>query len=389
MEIRKAKPKDKPYKLFDGGGLFLLVRPNGSKLWQQRYNFLGKEKSLSHGQYPEVGIAAARRKRDEAKRLLAEGTDPSLQKKLDRINAENAARNTFKLVAEEHIENCAERLAPASMRKIRWHLLDLAKALHDRPINEITSAEVFHVLKGIEKSGRRETARKCRTTMSAVFKLAIVTLRAESDPTAPLQGALKPPIVTGTAAITDEKQFGGLLRSLDEFSGWPAIAAAMKFQILTMVRPGEARGAKREEFDLENATWAVSAERMKMRREHKVPLSRQALAIVRENWPKFDGVELIFPSLVSNRKWLSKNAFNSALRRMGYPKEEVSAHGFRVTASTILNTRGFDGDVIEAALAHQDKNAIRRTYNRSIYWDQRVEMMQAWADLLDDMRADR
>lgn len=387
LEVRKAKPKSKPYKLPDGGGLHLLVKPNGAKLWQQRFIFMGKEKLLSHGQYPAVGIAAARQKRDAAKQLLAEGTDPSVQKKLDRITASNAANTTFKLIAEEYLENLEEReLASATMRKKRWHIYDLAESLHNRPINEITSAEVLFLLKGIEKSGRRETAKKLRGTVSAIFRLAVVTLRAENDPTSALRGALLPPKVTGRAAITDEKRLGDLLRSFEEFTGWPVIISAMKFQILTMTRPGETRGAKKDEFDLDRQTWTIPPERMKMRREHKVPLSRQAMEIVQAHWPQIEQVELLFPSLVSNRKWLSENAFNSSLRRMGYIKEEVTAHGFRVTASTILNTRRYNPDVIEAALAHQDRNAIRRTYNRSTYWDQRVQLMQEWADMCDEFR---
>ena len=387
LAITKARPREKAYKLSDGGGLFLFVKPNGSRLWQQKYRFLGKERLLSHGQYPDVSLAQARQKRDDARTTLAEGRDPAVQKRLAQIAAETQARTTFKLVAEEYIEGSEQRgLAPATMKKKRWYLLDLAAPLHNRSISEIAPAEVLYLLKSIEKSGRRETAKKMRSALSAVFRLAVVTQRAEADPTTPLKDALVPPKVIGRAAITDEKQFGALLRSFDEFTGWPVIVAAMKFQILTLTRPGETRGAKKAEFDLKRRVWTLSPDRMKMRREHQVPLSRQAMEIVQAYWPAIDGVELLFPSLVSNRKWLSENAFNSALRRMGYAKEEVTAHGFRVTASTILNSRGYDPDVIEAALAHQDKNAIRRTYNRSIYWDQRVKLMQEWADLVDNFR---
>lgn len=384
FKISKAKPKAKSYKLGDGDGLFLLVKTNGSKLWQQKYRFAGKEGLLSHGRYPHITLAQARKRREEARTLIANGKDPSVQKKLDQLEVALAQRTTFKLVAEDYIENLKEReLAPATMRKKRWYLLDLAEPIHKRPINEITSAELLHLLKRIEKSGRRETAKKMRGAISAVFRFAVVTLRAENDPTFPLRDALLPPKVVGRAAITDEKQFGALLCSLDEFTGWPAIVEAMKFQILTMTRPGETRGAAKQEFDLKKQIWTIPAERTKMRREHQVPLSQQALAIVKANWPEIDEVKLLFPSLVSNRKWLSENAFNSSLRRMGYSKEEVTAHGFRVTASTILNSRGYDPDVIEAALAHRDKNVIRRTYNRSTYWDQRMKLMQEWADMVD------
>ena len=388
LKIRKAQNRDKPYKLSDGGGLFLLVKPNGGRLWQQKYRFQGKERLLSHGQYPDVSLAQARAKRDEARAMLAEGTDPSVQKRLDQIEAETMARTTFLLVAEEYLEVARDReLSDQTMKKKVWQIHQLAESLHHRPINEITSAEVLHLLKKIEKSGRRETAKKLRGTLSAVFRLAVTTLRADNDPTYAIKGALLPPKVVSRAAITDEGQFGALLRDMEDFTGWRVIIDAMKFQILTMTRPGEVRGAKKQEFNLEKRTWSIPAERMKMRRNHVVPLADQALEIVTENWPEVEGVELIFPSLISNRKWLSENAFNSALRRMGYGKDEVTAHGFRATASTMLNNRGFEPDVIEAALAHQDQNVIRRTYNRATYWDQRVELMQDWADLVDDFRS--
>jgi integrase len=349
LKIRKAKQRDKPYRISDGLGLSLQVRPTGSKLWHFRYQFMGKEKILSIGQYPIISLAEARVKRDDAKRLLADGHDPSVQKKLDSIDAHLKARMTFKEMADEYYGGLVDRnLAEATLRKKRWHIEDLAKSLHNRPIDQITAAELLHLLKPIERSGRRETAKKLRATISAIFRLAMVTMRAPADPSAALKDALLPPKVTGRAAITDEKEFGQLLRRLDEYTGWPVIPAAMKFQILTCTRPGETRGARLQEFDLEARTWTVPPERMKMRREHKVPLSRQAFEIVLENWSEIKGVEFLFPSLQSNRKLLSENAFNTVLRRLGYAGEEVTAHGFRVTASTILNSREYNPDVIEA-----------------------------------------
>ena len=389
LKIKKAKSDSKPFKLSDGGGLFVLVKPNGSKLWRQKYRHLGKERLLSHGQYPDVTLAQARQKRDEARALLADGGDPSVQKRIDQIEAETQARTTFLLVAEEYIQQAYDReLADATMRKKIWHIHTLAEPLHHRPINEISAAEILHLLKKVEHSGRRETTKKLRGTLSAVFRLAIVTLRAENDPTQAIKGALLPVKITNRAAITDEKIFGQFLRDLEAYSGAGVIKDALLFQILTMSRPGEVRGAKQQEFDLEKAVWTIPAERMKMRRDHLVPLSKQAIELVRRNWVDVEGVELVFPSLNSNRKWLSENAFNSAMRRMGYTKDEVTAHGFRATASTILNMRKFDPDVIEAALSHQDKNAIRRAYNRTTYWDQRVELMQVWADLVGMLRLD-
>ncbi len=388
LKIRKAKPDLKPYKMGDGGGLFLLVKPGGGKLWQQKYRYLGKEKLLSHGQYPDVTLAQAREKRDAARSVLAEDRDPAVQKKLDKVAAETQARTTFKLIAEEHLRNMEDRdLAPTTVAKNTWLLMKLALPLHKRPINEITAAEVLHVLKGVEKSGRRETARRLRSMLSSVFRHAIVTLRAERDPTEALKGALLPPKVVNRPAIVDEAAFGAFLRALDDFNGYHLTKAAMQFQILTMARPGEVRGATIHEINREKRTWTVPSERMKMRREHVVPLSNQVMAIVEHVWPEIDGVELLFPSVRSNRRRLSENTFNAALRRMGYEKHEVTAHGFRSTASTILNDRGFDPEIIEAALAHQDKNEIRRTYNRSTYWDQRGKLMQDWADLLDEFRS--
>jgi integrase len=387
VKIRKAEIRDKPYKLSDGGGLFVLVKPNGSKLWQQKYRHFGKERLLSHGLYPDVTLAQARKKRDEARSQVANGDDPAVRKRLDQIEAETQSRTTFFLVAEEYLQMAHDReLADATLRKKNWHVETLSASLHNRPIKEITSAEILHLLKKVEASGRRETAKKLRGTLSGIFRLAVVTLRADNDPTYAIKGALLPVKVTNRAAITDEKAFGQFLRDLDAYTGAGVIKDALLFQILTMTRPGEVRGAKQSEFDFEKKTWGISSDRTKMRRDHMIPLSNQALEIVKRNWISIDGVELIFPSLNSNRKWLSENAFNSAIRRMGYTKDEVTAHGFRSTASTILNTRGHESDVIEAALAHQDKNVIRRTYNRATYWDQRVILMQNWADLVSKFR---
>ena len=385
--IRKAKPKEKAYRISDGGGLHLLVQTGGSKLWQMRYRYSGKENILSFGPYPLVTLAQARQKRDEAKRLLIDHVDPAEHRRQSQIAAETAARQTFDLVADEYLEQQRDKgAAQSTIDKTTWLLKDLASPLTSRPIAEITPAELLSLLRRIEKSGRRETARRLRGTIGSVFKYAIVTLRAESDPTVPLHGALLPPKVEGRAAITDERKLGKLLQAIDDYDGWPTIKAGLQFLMLTCVRPGEVRGANRDEFDLKNALWHIPAERMKMRQPHDVPLSKQAVAIVADIWPLSEGAKVVFPSVRSRLRPLSDNAFNSALRRMGYRKDEVSAHGFRVTASSIMNTRGYDPDVIEAVLAHQDRNAIRRAYNRATYWDQRVVLMQEWADILDELK---
>jgi integrase len=385
--IRAAKPREKPFKLSDGGGLHLLVHPKGSKLWRMKYRFGEKEKLLSFGPYPITALADARRKRDEAKKLIAEGTDPSAQKKRDKIAATTAAHNTFGAIAAEYLANkAANDGAQATIDKNQWLLEDLAAPLAKRPIADITAAEVLQLLLRVEKTGRRETARRLRGAIGRIFRLAVVTLRAETDPTFALRGALQPPKVTHRPAITDEKNLGRLMRSIDEYSGWPTLAAALKFTALTCARPGEVRGTLRGEIDFENAVWRIPAERTKMRRPHEVPLSRQTIAVLRNIWALSEFGDLVFPSMQSNRKLLSENALNSALRTMGYGKDEMTAHGFRSSASTILHERGFDSHVIEAALGHQDENAVRRAYNRATYWPERVLLMQAWADLLDTFR---
>jgi integrase len=387
FEIQKARSKDKPYKLSDGAGLHLLVETNGRKLWRLRYHFAGKEKMMSLGSFPEVSLAEARTKRDQARKLLDSGTDPSRQKQLDKIAAGMAARNTFGAIAEEHLQNLQEGgAAETTMIKNRWYLQKLAAPLTNLPITEITPAEILQLLKRIEKSGRRETARKVRSAIGSVFRLAITTLRATNDPTFPLRGALLKPNVQHRAAITDEARLGALLVAIDEYDGWPTIRAALQLIVLTMTRPIELRLMRRSEIVWPKAVWRIPAERMKMRRPHEVPLSQQALVILREAWPLSEHQELVLPSIRSPLRPLSENAMNSALRRMGYTKDEVCSHGFRASASTILNERGYDRDVIEAALAHQGEDEVRATYNRAKYWPQRVKMMQDWADLLDQFR---
>ena len=240
-------------------------------------------------------------------------------------------------------------------------------------------------MKRVELTGRRESARRLRGAIGSVFRYAIVTLRATSDPTQAIHGALLPPKVRHHAAIIDEQKFGALMRSIDEYDGWPTLRAMMKFTALTFARPGEVRGALRREFDLKKAVWHISPERMKMRREHDVPLSPQAIAVLEEVWPLSKGYELVFPSIRSTIKPLSEAAINSALRRMGYTQDEMTAHGFRSSASTILNSRGFNRDVIEAALGHQDEDEIRRIYNRSKYWPERVTLMNEWAAIVEKL----
>jgi integrase len=388
--LHNAKPRETPYKLSDGNGLHLLVQPNGSKLWRFRYRFGGKENMLTFGAFPEVMLAEARGRRDEARKLLSAGVDPAEQRKLQKLAAETAKRTTFGAIALEYIAKVeAEGAAPATLDKKRWLLLDLAASLKNRPITAITPAEILLLLKRIEARGNRHTAHRLRGVIGTVFRLAVATLRATNDPTYALRGALLKENREHLPAITDEVRFGQLLRDIESYQGWPPIKAALKFQALTMSRPGDVRALKRAEINFPKAVWRIPAERMKMRRPHDVPLSRQALAVLQEVWPYSEGSELVFPAQESRKKRISENGLNSALRTLGYLSEEVCSHGFRTSASTFLNERGFSPDVIEACLAHEEEDEVRRAYNRARYWTQRVELMQTWADLMDELQRDK
>lgn len=384
--VEKAKPRDKPYKLTDSNGLHLLVTPT-SKLWRFRYRFAGKENTLGLGSFPEVSLAEAREKRDDVRKLLRQGINPSQKKKDDERSAKLASQNTFGALAQEHLKNLEDSGAASStIDKNRWLLEDLAAPLTSRPVTEIKPAEILDICKKIEKAGKRETARRLRGVIGTVIRYAIATQRAETDPTYALRGALLPPIVQHRPAITDERELGVLMACIDDYRGTWQVRAALKLAALTMTRPIELRWMRRTEINWPKATWSIPADRLKMRRPHDVPLSRQALAILRDIWPLSQGDGLVLPSVRSVRRALAENALNAALRRMGYTKDEVCTHGFRTSASTILNERGFDERVIEVALAHLDENEVRRAYNRAKYWKQRVQMLQAWADLLDEFR---
>lgn len=387
LAITAAKPKAKSYKLGDGRGLFLLIETNGSKVWRFRYKMRGKENMLSLGVFPSVTLAQARTRRDDARKLIADGKDPSQQRREDKVAAALSANNTFAVIAADYIDKLTGEGASAStVSKNKWMLQDLAACLAKRPITDITPAEILDLCKRIEKSGRRDTARRVRGTIGSVFRYAVVTLRAQSDPTYALKGALLKPDVKHRAAIIDEAKLGALMVNIDQYDGWPTLRAALLLVALTMTRPGDVRHMRKSEIIFPKALWRIPAERMKMRRPHDVPLSKQALAVIRDMWDLTQGSGLLLPSIRSSIKPLSENAMNSALRRMGYSKDEATAHGFRSSASTILNERGFSPDVIEAALAHQDEDDVRAAYNRGNYLRERTTLMQDWADLLDEFR---
>ena len=386
VAVRNAKPVAKPRKLSDGGGLHVLIQPTGGKLWRLAYRFAGKQKTLALGVYPVVSLEEARRRRDEAKKLLARSIDPSVQRKVDKQAGKGSS---FRVVAEEVIAKLErEGRAQATLAKKRW-LLDFAyPAFGDRPVAEITAGDLLALLRGIEGQGHYETARRLRSTCGMVFRHAIATVRAERDPSMDLRGALTAPQVNHRATIVDPKSIGALLRAIDGFDGQPTTRAALRLAAYVFVRAGELRRAEWDVFDLDNALWSIPGEKMKMRRPHRVPLARQALAILRELQEITGNGRWLFPSVRSFTRPISENTLNAALRRLGYSSEEMCIHGFRSMASTRLNEMGrWSPDAIERQLAHQEANAVRRAYTHGAdFWNERVQMMQAWADYLDQLR---
>lgn len=388
IAIRQAKAAEKPFKLSDGGGLHLLVTPTGGKLWRLAYRFDGKQRQLAFGGYPEVTLKDARARRDAAKETLAAGVDPGTKAKIEKRTRQIASGNTFGLISAEYVTRLIdEGRADATIEKVRW-LLGLAMpALDKRPISEISAAEVLAVLRAIEKRGTHETARRLRSTIGTVFRFAIATTRAENDPTFALKGALITPKVKHRAAVTDPQGIGALLRAMDDFEGQATTHAALKLMAILFPRPGELRMAEWSEFDLDRAVWTIPASRTKMRRPHRIPLARQAVTILRDLQAITGAGKLVFPCVRTTSRPISENTLNAALRRLGYGKDEATAHGFRATASTVLNqSLLWHPDVIERQLAHVEANDVRRAYDRGEHWDERVKMMNWWANHLDALR---
>ena len=389
IAVRNAPSKPFPYKMSDGGGLYLLVRPDGARYWRMDYRCGGKRGTLAFGVYPTVSLAEAREKRDAAKKQLAAGIDPAAQRKLDKIAAVTSRQNTFRLVAGEWLEKLSrEGKAAATLSKSKW-LIDLAcEVIGERPVAEIGHPELLHVLRRVEARGRYETARRLRSTCGQVFRYAIATGRAARDPSYDLRGALTAPKVKHRAAVTDPSAIGAMLRAIEGYEGYPVVLAALRLAPLLFVRPGELRNAEWCEVDLEESEWRIPASKMKMRQPHRVPLARQAIGILRDLHKLTGNGRYLFPSVRSVARPISENTMNAALRRLGYSKDEATAHGFRATAAVRLNEMGrWNRDAIERQLAHQEPNAVRRAYTHAAeYWVERQEMMQVWADQLDQWR---
>ena len=387
--VRNAKATEKPLKLADEKGLFLLVSPAGGKWWRLKYRFGGKEKLLSLGTYPDIGLKDARHRRDEARRLLADSVDPGEHRKAKKQARADLAANSFEVIAREWFAKFEPTWTDGHSEKIIRRLeRDIFPKLGHRPIADLKAPELLACIRKIEARDALETAHRALQNCGQVFRYAIATGRAERDPAADLRGALPPVKETHHAAITDPSAVGGLLRAIDGYGGSLITQCALRLAPLVFLRPGELRQAEWSEFDLDKGEWNISAERMKMKEAHLVPLSAQAIAILREIHALTGHGRYVFPSARTGERPMSNNAINAALRRMGYAKDEMSGHGFRAMARTILDeVLGVRTDFIEHQLAHAVRDPNGRAYNRTAHLAERSKMMQQWADYLDKLKA--
>ena len=380
-KLDSLKPKNKPYKESDSGGLYVLVKPTGSVLWQQKYRFNRKEQTASFGPYPRVSLKEARIKREELKKQLLDGLDP---RRVKRSQIQSPS-NTFQAVAEEWLLNQQEVLKENTLEKARQHLRSrIFPALANIDISEIEPPMVLEVIRKIESEGFNETAHRCKQRMSQVFAYGIATGRCQRNPTSDLARALKPVVTKHRAAITDPKLVGELMRSIDDYSGQPAVSAGLYIMARTFLRPWELRFAEWSEIDFERALLTIPKARAKGREklEHLVPLSSQVLDKFRELQGFNGNCRYVFETLKRGQPF-SENSLNNALKRMGYGGNIMTTHGYRAMASTLLHERGYPPEVIELQLAHKQRNQVAAAYNRSARLEDRVKMMQDWADYLD------
>ena len=385
--IRNSKPKDKPLRLADERGLYLLINPNGSRWWRFDYRFQGIRKTLSMGVYPDVPLKLARERRDEARSLLAAGADPGVQRKAEkRANAE-AGSNTFEALAREWMATRGKEWTASYASKTKSALeRHVFPSVGAKPITEITAPDLLALLRAIETRGTVDMAHRVQQHCGGIFRFAIATGRATTDPVPSLRGALSTVKKEHYAALTDPTEYAELLRAIDNYRGEATTKAAMQLLALTFQRTKEVRFAEWSQFDFDQALWRIPAEIMKMREAHIVPLSRQAIEVLKGIQALTGKGRLVFPSTTSRERPISENTVVYALARMGY-KGRMTGHGFRSVASTLLNEQGFRSDLIERQLAHAEKNAVRAAYNRAEYLTERVKMMQDWADYLDKIKA--
>tara|TARA_R110002074_G_scaffold33348_5_gene92863 strand:+ start:162 stop:1349 length:1188 start_codon:yes stop_codon:yes gene_type:complete len=389
IKVRNLKSTDKAYKVSDFEGLFVLVKVSGSKSWRFKYRIDGKEKLLVIGDYPAVSLSQARQARDAAKAQLAEGLDPNETKQEDKRIRLEAKGQTFEKIGSAFLDKqCKEGKSKATLDKTEYHLKLANRDFGRRPITEITAPLILKTLRKVEAKGNYETAHRLRARIGSVFRYAVASGIAETDPTYALRDALIRPIRVHRAAITDPKALGRLMNEIDGFEGQATTRIALKLLAILAQRPGEIRHAKWAEIDFTNKIWAIPAEKMKMRRDHLVPLPAQALALLDELRRMNGNGEYLFPSLRTWKRPMSENTLNAALRRMGYSGDEMTAHGFRASFSTLANESGlWHADAIERALAHVEKNEVRRAYARGEHWEERVRLADWWAGYLDKVRA--
>jgi integrase len=387
-KARNAKPKDKQYKLFDTDGLFLLVSPAGGKWWRFKYRFGGKEKLLSLGTYPEISLSQARERRDIARKQVAIGIDPSEARKALK-ESKTQDENTFEVVAREWFGKFSTNWAPGHAIKIKNRLEnDVFPYMGERPIIDIKAPELLMVLRRIESRGALDTAHRARTNCSQIFRYAVATGRAERDPAADLRGALPPAKDGHFSAITDPGKAAGLLRAIDGYQGSFVTKCALKLAPLLFARPGELRQMEWIEIDFDAGEWNIPAEKMKTRQPHLVPLARQAIGILRELHSLTGNGRYVFPNPRTSKRPMSNNGILAALRRMGFEKGEMTGHGFRAMARTILDeVLQVRVELIEHQMAHNVRDPLGRSYNRTTHLDERRKMMQTWADYLDGLKA--
>lgn len=388
VEVKKAKPKEKPWRLADGKGLYLEVMPNGAKYWRMKYRYGDKEKRLALGVYPETALKDARKTRDDARDQLANGIDPSDNRRQTKLAKVIAAGNTFEAIAMDWLERKKPKWSASHATRTGWLLeKHLFPWIGKRPIDEITNAEMLAVLRRIEQKGIIETAHRAKQTASQVFRYAIDASITTNNP-APVSDALKTPVVKHFPAITEPAELGKLLLAMDSYTGTPEVKTALLLTPMLFQRPSEIRRMEWAEINWEEERWDIPAEKMKMRVPHVVPFCRQALHLLREIQPLTGRGKYVFPSARGASRPLSENGVRTALRTLGYTNEQQTPHGFRATARTIMDeVLGYRVDLIEHQLAHAVKDANGRSYNRTTHLPARKEMMQGWADYLDELRA--
>jgi len=389
IKVRAAKSQDKSYKLSDSGGLFLLVNSTGSKYWRLKYRLEGKEKLLAIGVYSNVSLAEAREKRDQAKKQMANGVDPSIVKKVSKQTVKMRAEGNFEFVAREwHLKKKAiwtPKHGELIIRRLENYVFPWLGACN---VGEISAPQLLEVLRRIEYKGALETTHRVQQICGQIFRYAVATGRASRDPTSDLRGALPPTKVKHYASIVEPKKVGALLRAINGYDGFFVTKCALRLAPLFFVRPGELRYAEWAEIDLDKAEWNIPAEKMKMRQSHLVPLSQQALIIIKELYPLTGTGKYLFPGILTAKRPMSDNTINAALKRLGYESKEITGHGFRAMARTLLDEiLGFRPDIIEHQLAHAVRDPLGRAYNRTSHLQIRREMMQKWADYLDELTA--